>query len=151
MPNFIFWWGQGFVHGLLVYFLIMGCYDTEVLTVEGQGAGFAPLSITAYTAIIFIVDIKIALYTKFWTWINIITLALFSIGIYVAYFFISNYFPGTYSEFTPIYLIRSPQFYLVIAFLNAAIFIFDLIVNAVLHEFYATEADKIYQWRKEFK
>lgn len=65
-------------------------------------AGFAAFSITAYTAVIFIVDIKISIYTKFWTWINVFVLMICSIGIYIAYFFISNYFPGTYSQYTPI-------------------------------------------------
>lgn len=59
------------------------------------------------------------------------------------YFFLSYYFPGTYSEYTPLYLIQSPIFYLLVAFLNAAIFIFDLVVNAVLYEFFKTEIDKI--------
>ncbi|CAD8148969.1 unnamed protein product [Paramecium pentaurelia] len=151
LPNFIFWWGQGFIHGLLVYFISYACFDTELVNLNGQNAGFATLSITAYTAIIFIVDIKIAIYTKFWTFINIITLLLFSIGIYIAYFFISHYFKGTYSEFTPIYLIQSPNFYLIIALLNAIIFIFDLVINAIIHEFYSTETDKIIKWRREFK
>ncbi|CAK55960.1 unnamed protein product (macronuclear) [Paramecium tetraurelia] len=151
LSNFIFWWGQGFIHGVFVFFITYACFDTEFVNIEGQNAGFATLSITAYTAIIFIVDIKIALYTKFWTCVNVITLLLFSVGIYIAYFFVSNYFRGTYSEFTPIYLIQSPTFYLIIALLNCIVFIFDLVINAVLHEFYSTETDKIIKWRREFK
>lgn len=96
-------------------------------------------------------DIKIALYTKFWTCINVITLLLFSVGIYIAYFFISNFFRGTYSEFTPFYLIQSPNFYLIIALLNSIVFIFDLVINAIIHEFYSNETDKIIKWRREFK
>ncbi|CAD8048326.1 unnamed protein product [Paramecium sonneborni] len=151
LSNFIFWWGQGFVHGLLVFFITYACFDTELVNQNGQNAGFATLSITTYTAIIFIVDIKIAIYTKFWTCINIVTLLFLSIGIYIAYFFISNFFRGTYSEFTPIYLIQSPNFYLIVTLLNSVVFIFDLVINAILHEFYSTDTDKIIQWRKEFK
>ncbi|CAK90837.1 unnamed protein product (macronuclear) [Paramecium tetraurelia] len=151
LSNFIFWWGQGFIHGVLVYFITYACFDTELVTVNGQNAGFATLSITAYTAIIFIVDFKIAIYTKFWTFINVITLLFLSIGIYIAYFFISNYFKGTYSEFTPAYLIQSPNFYLIIALLNVVVFIFDLVINTIIHEFYSTETDKIIKWRREFK
>ncbi|CAD8052350.1 unnamed protein product [Paramecium sonneborni] len=151
LSNFIFWWGQGFVHGLLVFFITYACFDTELVNINGQNAGFATLSITAYTAIIFIVDFKIAIYTKFWTCINVVTLLFLSIGIYIAYFFISNFFRGTYSEFTPIYLIQSPNFYLIIALLNSVVFIFDLVINAILHEFYSTETDKIIKWRREFK
>lgn len=91
------------------------------------------------------------MYTKFWTWINVIGLVILSIAIYIAYFFISHFFVGTYSEFTPLYLVVSPQFYLTIAFLNAAVIIFDVIVNAILHEFFATEVDKIIEWRNNFK
>lgn len=76
---------------------------------------------------------------------------LLSIALYVAYFFISNYFIGSYSEYTPIYLIQSPTFYLAIIFLNAVVFIFDVTLNAVLHEFYATESDHIHDWRGKFK
>lgn len=74
---------------------------------------------------------KISLYTKFWTILNFTTVFLFSVGIYVAYFFISNFFKGTYSEFTPIYLIKSPNFYLIIAMLTAIVYIFDLVINAI--------------------
>ncbi|CAD8136462.1 unnamed protein product [Paramecium pentaurelia] len=151
LSNFIFWWGQGFIHGLFVFFITYACYDTEQVNINGQNAGFATLSITTYTAIIFIVDIKIALYTKFWTCVNVITLVLFSVGIYIAYFFISNFFRGTYSEFTPFYLIQSPNFYLIIALLNSIVFIFDLVINAIIHEFYSNETDKIIKWRREFK
>lgn len=76
---------------------------------------------------------------------------MLSIGIYAAYFFISNYMIGAYSEYTPISLVTSPGFYLVIALINAIIFIFDLVVNAVMHEFYKTETDNIIKWRREFK
>lgn len=69
----------------------------------------------------------------------------------MAYFFISNYFKGTYSESTPIFLIKSPNFYLIVALLSAIVYIFDLAINAILHEFYSTDTDEIIKWRRDFK
>lgn len=53
-PNFIFWSIQGFLHGLFVFFVTFWCFGYGIMSKDGMPAGFAAISITAYTAIIFV-------------------------------------------------------------------------------------------------
>lgn len=87
------------------------------------------------------------MYTKFWTWINLIALILLSIIIYLLYFIISHYLEGTYSESTPLYLLGTPSFYLIILVVNAMIFIFDLAINQVLRMVYINPLDNMIKFK----
>lgn len=44
-----------------------------------------------YTAVMFVVTFKLATHTKFWSSILIWTIILTSLGLYLAYMWISNY------------------------------------------------------------
>jgi phospholipid-transporting ATPase len=80
-----------------------------------------------------------------------VVILLLSFGIYTAYFFISNYLPDTYSEQTPIYLIQTGNFFLMIILLNAVIFIFDLSMSTIVRELFQTEVDKMLQFKRQLR
>lgn len=58
------------------------------------GDGYSPdlwvTSITIYSSIILVVDVKIALNTKFWTKIMALSILLTSIALYFLYIFLAN-------------------------------------------------------------
>jgi phospholipid-transporting ATPase len=69
----------------------------------------------------------LSLYTKYWTWINLITLVVFSVAVYFAYVLLSHIFVGTFNEYTPLTMLKSPHFYLVVFFLSSCVLIGDIL------------------------
>lgn len=57
---------------------------------KGNNADLWVFSISVYTSIILIVDLKIALNTKYWTMLSIIVLVCSGLLIYIGYVFISS-------------------------------------------------------------
>lgn len=86
------------------------------------------LSITVYTTVIFVVDIKILFFTKFFTWFMVISVFLFSIGIYFVYFFVADYFNIFLIYKTAQALIESPIFYLNLILLIGTQIIVDITI-----------------------
>lgn len=72
----------------------------------------AAFSLTVYSSIIFIADLKVAIHTKYWTWFNVIALTLCSIFVYFIYVIISNFITGTMMEYTPFVLLKTGNFWL---------------------------------------
>lgn len=90
------------------------------------------VSITMFTIIIFVVDIKILFFNKHFTWIFFVSVFIFSIGIYIAYFFIADFIQVFAIYKTVQALISSPIFYLnVILVIGVAVLVDMLIL--VLH------------------
>lgn len=74
------------------------------------------------------------------------SLLVLSICIYIIYFFISNYF-GVISPETPIYLLQTPLFYLMIVVVNGMVFVFDLCSNEIIRELWPTEIDRMLNFK----
>ena len=86
------------------------------------------LSITLFTIIIFVVDIKILFFTRFFTWCTVFSVFIFSIGIYILYFFIADYVPVFYIYKTVYALLTSPIFYLSLVLIVGIAIMFDLLI-----------------------
>ena len=87
--------------------------EYDMLVVQGYNSSLWGVSITIYTAIVIIVDLKLAIHTKYWTSFNVIALVIFSLIIYIAYLIISNFIAGKVFS-TPLALLTFTHFYLVI-------------------------------------
>jgi len=86
-----------------------------MLDENGISSDFWIFSITFYTCVIFAVDLKLALYTRYWTKLYIFTLFVLSIGLYVIYMWATDdLFPEflIYKSVARAY--QSPYFYLCI-------------------------------------
>ena len=78
---------------IIIYFFGFGVSHSFTINKNGDDINLWWLSITVYTTVIFVVDIKILFFTKFFTWFMVISVFLFSIGLYFVYFFVADYFP----------------------------------------------------------
>lgn len=85
-------------------------------------------SITIFTIIIFVVDIKILFFTKFFTWMSFFSVFIFSIGIYIAYFFIADMIPSFVIFRTVYALITSPIFYFNLYLIIGISILFDMFI-----------------------
>jgi phospholipid-transporting ATPase len=125
---------------------------------EGYNMGLGGFGITLLTAIIFvtssiyteIVDIKISLFTKFWTWLNFISLIIFSILLYFIYMLFSQELIGTLALYTPFTLLKVAHFWLLIVILCGAVFLYDLVQGRIIREDFLSETDQLRVFVKHF-
>ena len=70
--NFFLWVWQGILHGCFIFFFCVFLYSNEIITIQGQVADFWMFSITIYTTVILVVNIKLAVYTQYWTLLTVV-------------------------------------------------------------------------------
>jgi hypothetical protein len=90
------------------------------------------VSLTTYTSIIFIIDTKLIIITRSWTWLNVVGLLVLSIGIYIPYVFITDMMPGTFhTANTAFTLFASPVFWLLLFLLTGVFICVDVIIAVI--------------------
>ena len=88
----------------------------DILNKNGQVSDIWLLSLIIYTSIIFVVDLKIALTTEYWTWIYAITLFITSIIPYILFMIASSYISEFKVYNTIEVLVIDPDFYLLVMY-----------------------------------
>ena len=116
VKNLLWWIFQGMVYGIAMFWVILTCLDDQSMNSDGQMVDLWYISITVYTCIILIVDLKLALHTKTWTWINWFSILFLSIGIYVAFVYFGDQLTFFKSYNTAARLYTSPLFYMIVGF-----------------------------------
>ena len=91
------------------------------------------MSITLYSSVIIVVDVKMAVHTHLWTWCNLIALLIFSILIYYGYVVLSQ-FIGTEVEYTSLTLMKYPNYWLIIVLVSLVVWAVDQATNSY-HKF----------------
>ena len=97
--NLLYWIFQGMLYGAAMFIIILICVDDQAINQKGQMIDIWYVSITTYTAIILIVDLKLALHTKTWTWINWMSILVFSVGIYLLFVWVGDLLPSLFKSF----------------------------------------------------
>ncbi len=125
IKNLLLWILQGVVYGAGMYLVIVFCLDDQAMNSTGEMIDVWYISISLYTSIILVVDLKLALHTKTWTWLNWVSILVFSVGIYIlfAYFGDKLTFFKSYNTVPAIY--TSPLFYLLLGFFGIFIVYVD--------------------------
>ncbi len=86
------------------------------------------LSITIYTVIIVVVDIKIMFFTRFFTTYSILSIFVFSFGLYILYFFVADLIEVFFIYKTAMSIITSPIFYLTILLMIGTSMLIDVFI-----------------------
>ncbi|CAD8196188.1 unnamed protein product [Paramecium octaurelia] len=151
IPNYMLWAFNGLVHGMIIFFFVLWITDYEIVQNTGESSSLAPFSLTVYSCIILIADLKIAIHTKFWTWFNFISITFLSILLYIIYVIISNFWPGTMMEYTPFTMVGTPHFWLSIILIGAIIGGLEAIQAEIIREFFTDPATEILNKVKVFE
>ena len=96
---------------------------------NGELADFWVTANTMYTCIIFIVDYRLLITTKYHTWVNWVIILITSYGAYVCYFCISSLFSFSKSINVLYSIVTYPQFYLIVFLVMHMGFIYDAVRN----------------------
>ncbi|CAD8207799.1 unnamed protein product [Paramecium pentaurelia] len=151
IPNYLLWAFNGLVHGMIIFFFVLWIMDYEIVQNSGESSSLAPFSLTVYSCIILIADLKIAIHTKFWTWFNFISITFLSILLYILYVIISHFWPGTLMEYTPFTMVGTPHFWLSLLLIGAIIGGLEAIQAEIIREFFTDPATQILKKVKIFE
>jgi phospholipid-transporting ATPase len=82
----------GCTHAAIVYFVPIYCFHTGggIFFEDGLTGGLWTMSLSSFTAIIFIVDIKLLLESRAMLTLQLAVVILTSIGLYIAWMWVSN-------------------------------------------------------------
>jgi hypothetical protein len=90
-------------------------------------------------------DFKLALYTKYWTWINYVAWGILSLAIYYAWVFISNEVSSLQVYKTSVVMGGTAIFWLGIFLATAIFFMLDLLYIVIKSQFKKEKIDDIKQ------
>ena len=134
--NFTYWVLNGIFHSALVFFIPIYVSGKEVMNSEGMEIDFVFFSITSFTCIILLVNLKLALWTKYWTIFHFVGIVLFSFLLYVAMVLLYDLLSeGVFTS--SIYgVLWSAQFYFTVLLVVCAFFVTDggfFIKSQIIH------------------
>ena len=81
----------GFIHSLIVFFLPLYHFKEVVLGNDAENSDIWSFSVTSFSAVIFIVTFKLLFFSRFFTVLNFVAIALLSVGLFYGYTWFSNY------------------------------------------------------------
>ena len=115
---------EGTLLTVMTFFIIGG------VAVNGAGysTSFWLVGIIVYTTVIFVVTFKLSTHTKFWSAILIWVIIFTSLGLYLAYTWISNYAFSNYVEGVAFIAWTSAECYFVVLFSVCMILFVDGVV-----------------------
>jgi len=92
------------------------------------------VSITIYSIIIILNNVKITMHVRHWTGLFIFSVVVCSLAPYLIYVWISNYTLAKYVHGTVVMSFRNPATYLVVTFITIfCIMIVSLVIYAMFH------------------
>lgn len=128
------WLVNSVVTSIIIFFFGISIAESFIINEDGWGINLWFFSITIYTIIIFVVDVKILFFTRFFTWCSIMSVLLFSIGFYILYFFIADNVTIFYVYKTAHALLTSPIFFLSLILIIGIAIMFDVLILIVERE-----------------
>ncbi|KAL4445931.1 hypothetical protein ABPG74_010923 [Tetrahymena malaccensis] len=128
--RFVKWGFLGTFQGALCFFFTIFITNEGFLDSQGNVADIWATSISLYTSIIILVNLKLALNTQMWTIWNWVAFIFTSIGLYFAYIWLSDIWTLSGTYLTASTLFSSSQFYLCVSLNILTCFAFDCLLLA---------------------
>jgi phospholipid-transporting ATPase len=126
----------GILHSALVFFVPLYVSSKEVLDEEGSETDYVFFSVTSFTSIIILVNLKLALSTRYWTFYHVTAILLFSLLLYISMILLYDLLSSGVFASSIYCVIVSPRFFLTILLVlsgflvtDGALFIKDHIIS----------------------
>ena len=130
LKNLFLWMLQSVFVGFTMFLVCQ--YSIKLLEVdsEGHNSDIWFFSLTVYTGIVLIVDVKLIVITRTWTIQNIFGVLFLSLGIYFPFVFMCDYIPSVFkTAYTAKILFGSPIFWLMQFIYITTIMCMDLMIK----------------------
>ncbi|PRP88866.1 hypothetical protein PROFUN_00334 [Planoprotostelium fungivorum] len=139
------WFIYGIVHAFIIYIGLISFFDWGVLSDDGQVLDLWSEAMIGFTAIVIVVNLKVAVETYYWTWINYLALAT-TIGFWFLYSLVYTVIPSVAGDeywVTP-RVWSTPTFWLYLLIVTAVCILPDVTLK-YLHRNYYPETRHIVQ------
>lgn len=123
--NFTIWVVTGFFHSLIVFFIPLYAVQAGIIDSAGHNADFWVFSITSFTCIVFLVNVRIALYSRVWTTLHIVSIVVLSIVLYLLFMVTYDYVSPTAARGSVVQIYSTPYFYVILITILILSFVFD--------------------------
>lgn len=123
--NFILWALFGVFHSALIFFLPILAAQRSIINDSGWNSDFTYFSITSFSCIIFVVNLKLCLTTRLWNIYHAISVLILSIMLYVGFIFVYDLLGSGIFGSSVFMVIRSFYFYLCILAIISWVLVFD--------------------------
>jgi len=133
--NYIIWTGTGILQSLMIFLVNYFTFKDAILSKDGYNGDMWLWSITSFTSIIIIVNLKILITHRWLNIFNLLNIFVMSILLYYVYTWIANYIPFSRTYMTSEMLHSTPLFYLSVLFWVGIAFWIDYFVEAVKMHF----------------
>ena len=135
MKNISLWFLNSIAAALFIFFMCKFSYSNDKINSSGQVQDIWYFSILIYTVVIFVVDLKLMMFTKHFNAFTFIAVILCSIILYIIYFFIADLIPIFLIYKTANAVISSSTFFLTLLLILGVLFIIDLMIISLDREF----------------
>ncbi|KAL4486127.1 hypothetical protein ABPG72_012180 [Tetrahymena utriculariae] len=126
--NFLSWVIQGLIHGLIIFYCTYLTFDSITFSKDGLSTDLWNFSLIIFTSIILVADMKIAMFTRYWTWITYFTFIFSSLILYFAFLLGSQSIQTSEVWLTPFQMFQNSQFYFILFQTCGIILAFDMTV-----------------------
>ena len=123
--NFFSWYAVGVLHSCLVFFLPLYAVQEGIIDGDGHNSDFWIFSITSFTCVIFLVNLKLVICTRVWNKMHVICITVSSIGLYLLFIVIYDLVSPTASRGSILQIFSSPYFYTILIAVLIISFAFD--------------------------
>lgn len=129
--NYFIWAGSGLSQALLIFLVNYFTFKYAIIMESGRTIGHWAISITSFTAVIIIVNIRILVTHRWLNVLNLIAIFLLSMGLYYLYHWVANFMTYSKTYMTSQVLHESPLFYLSILLNVGICLLIDLAIETV--------------------
>lgn len=131
IPNYVIWTGSGILQSLMVFLVSHFAFDRAIISGDGYNEDLWLVSITRFTAIIVIVNMRLMVTSRWFNGFNLACIFLLSMLLYYAYTWVADSLSYSKTYKTSQTLHESPLFYLVVLLCAGAAFAVDLLFETV--------------------
>ncbi|CAG9311668.1 unnamed protein product [Blepharisma stoltei] len=110
--NFSIWIGNGLFHSFIVYFIPFYAAEYGMLTEDGLNHDLWSFSITSFSCVILIVNLKLSLHTRHWTVYSVFSICILSLLLYFGFILVYDSLTELPDYLSIFQIIESPYFYL---------------------------------------
>jgi len=148
--NILLYFFYGLIQSLIAFFLPFAFVQSGIIAKDGKVGDLWVFSIISFTTIIIIVNIKLYTIQRFFTWLNVFSFFILSLGLYIAVQWISNYFSVFVIYKTVRSVYESPIYYLSILVCCAFVFVLDHFIQVWTFHINPTPSDFVRLWRNYY-
>jgi len=130
--NYAIWLSISIIHSLIIFLGTYFIFKTTILDKDGKNAGLWSFSVTMFFSIILAINIRLMVTQRLINLFNFISVTCFSLLLYYAYNWGSNYTSISKTYLTSEQLHVSPIFYFTIFLCSGLIFLLDLFYETIL-------------------